>query len=129
MQLPFANLPEAVYVVADPDGEVSPVAVAKLLDTLWQNEETLLVVSSDLIHYHPYCEAQTIDQKTCQLIEQFDSSLISERACGSTGINALLLLAKQRGYHPRRIDLKNSGDTAGDKQRVVGYVSYLVSEY
>lgn len=109
-------------------GDVSPIVVAKLLDILWQDEHTLLVVSSDLSHYHSYSEAQAIDQETCRLIEQFEPSLMPGQACGSTGINALLLLAKQRRYHLKRIDLKNSGDTAGDKQRVVGYVSYLVSE-
>jgi len=107
---------------------VSPVNVANLLDSLWQDESTLLVISSDLSHFHPYSEAQQIDQNTCSLIEHFEPSLTPEQACGSTGINTLLLLAKQRDYQLTRMELKNSGDTAGDKERVVGYVSYLVSE-
>ncbi|PSW05735.1 AmmeMemoRadiSam system protein B [Photobacterium lipolyticum] len=109
-------------------GNVSPVTVANLIDDLWQQDNTLLVVSSDLSHFHPYSEAQSIDKNTCSLIEHFEPSLTPEQACGSTGINALLLLAKKRGYQLTRMDLKNSGDTAGDKERVVGYVSYLISE-
>ncbi|OLQ74771.1 AmmeMemoRadiSam system protein B [Photobacterium proteolyticum] len=107
---------------------VSPVNVANIIDSLWQDDSTLLVISSDLSHYHPYSEAQKIDQDTCSLIEHYDPSLTPEQACGSTGINTLLLLAKQRDYQITRIELKNSGDTAGDKERVVGYVSYLISE-
>ncbi|MCW8331193.1 AmmeMemoRadiSam system protein B [Photobacterium sp. SDRW27] len=107
---------------------VSPVTVANLIDSLWQDENTLLVISSDLSHYHPYTEAQKIDRNTCTLIESYEPSLSPEQACGSTGINTLLLLAKQRGYQLKRVELKNSGDTAGDKERVVGYVSYLISE-
>lgn len=107
---------------------VSPVTVANLIDSLWQDESTLLVISSDLSHFHPYSEAQHIDQNTCSLIEHYEPSLTPEQACGSTGINTLLLLAKQRDYQLTRMELKNSGDTAGDKERVVGYVSYLVSE-
>ncbi|WP_299014218.1 AmmeMemoRadiSam system protein B [uncultured Photobacterium sp.] len=108
--------------------EVSPVTVAKIIDSLWQDENTLLVISSDLSHYHPYTEAQALDKKTCSLIEHFEPTLQPEQACGSTGINTLLLLAKKRDYQLKRVELKNSGDTAGDKERVVGYVSYLVSE-
>ena len=82
--------------------DVSPATVAKVIDMLWQGENTLLVISSDLSHFHPYSEAQKIDQKTCSLIDHFDPSLTPEQACGSTGINTLLLLAKQRGYHLKR---------------------------
>ncbi|MEJ2763070.1 AmmeMemoRadiSam system protein B [Photobacterium sp. MCCC 1A19761] len=108
--------------------DVSPTVVARILDTIWQGDQTLLVISSDLSHYHPYAQAQQIDSKTCDLIEHYRASLNPEQACGSTGINALLQLAKQRHYQLTRITQKNSGDTAGDKERVVGYVSYLVSE-
>jgi AmmeMemoRadiSam system protein B len=118
---PFTLLPLLV-------GDISSTAVAKLLDAIWQDDQTLLVVSSDLSHYHTYRTAQEIDRDTCTLIEQLEPLLTPEQACGATGINALLRLMKQRGYHLQRISLKNSGDTAGDKQSVVGYVSYLISE-
>ncbi|KHT60217.1 dioxygenase [Photobacterium gaetbulicola] len=108
---------------------VSPTKVAKLIDTLWQGDDCLLVVSSDLSHFHPYAEAQRIDSQTCKMIDNYEPTLAPEQACGSTGINTLLLLAKQRGYTLTRKTLINSGDTdAGDKERVVGYVSYLISE-
>ncbi|MEZ8096856.1 AmmeMemoRadiSam system protein B [Photobacterium swingsii] len=106
---------------------VSPAKLAKLIDPLWQSNDTLLVVSSDLSHFHPYHKAQRIDRNTCHLIEHFEPTLTPEQACGSTGINTLLLLAKQRGYQLTRLALNNSGDTAGDKEKVVGYVSYLIS--
>ncbi|MGF1790382.1 AmmeMemoRadiSam system protein B [Photobacterium profundum] len=108
--------------------DISSINVARIIDDLWQQEDTLLVISSDLSHFHPYVDAQCIDQNTCSTIERFEPSLTVEQACGSTGINALLLLAKKRGYQLTRMELKNSGDTAGDKERVVGYVSYLISE-
>lgn len=108
--------------------DISATQVAKIIGKLWQQEDTLLVISSDLSHFHPYADAQCIDQNTCSTIERFEPSLTAEQACGSTGINALLLLAKKRRYQLTRMELKNSGDTAGDKERVVGYVSYLVSE-
>lgn len=108
---------------------VSPAKVARLIDPLWQGDDCLLVVSSDLSHFHTYSAAQRIDKHTCALIEQFEPTLSPEQACGSTGINTLLLLAKQRGYQLKRQIMINSGDTdAGDKERVVGYVSYIVSE-
>jgi hypothetical protein len=109
-------------------GSMTPQILAGLIDSLWQDEQTLLVVSSDLSHYHPDDEARKIDLSTCYQIEQCEPTLTPEQACGSTGINALLLLVKKRGYHIRRIALQNSSDTIGDKQRVVGYVSYLISE-
>ncbi|QUJ66488.1 AmmeMemoRadiSam system protein B [Photobacterium sp. GJ3] len=106
---------------------ISPVRLAEIIGPLWQ-DDTLLVISSDLSHYHPYADAQDIDHRTLRVIEKFDPSLTPQQACGSTGINTLLLLAKQRGYHLKQVEYKNSGDMdAGDKERVVGYVSYLVS--
>ncbi|WP_064604927.1 AmmeMemoRadiSam system protein B [Photobacterium sp. J15] len=108
--------------------DVSPKTVARIINSVWQDENTLLVISSDLSHYHSYTEAQTLDQQTCSLIEHFEPTLKPEQACGSTGINTLLLLAKERDYQLKRVEQKNSGDTAGDKERVVGYVSYLISE-
>ena len=108
---------------------VNPAHVAKLIDALWQGEDCLLVISSDLSHFHTYSEAQRIDSQTCNMIENYEPTLVPEQACGSTGINTLLLLAKQRGYTLTRRTLINSGDTdVGDKERVVGYVSYLISE-
>lgn len=128
VQLPFLQhcLP-AFTLLPILTGDISPARLAEIIDPLWQ-DNTLLVISSDLSHYHPYADAQDIDHRTLKVIEKFDPSLSPQQACGSTGINTLLLLAKQRGYYLTQIEYKNSGDMeAGDKERVVGYVSYLVS--
>ncbi|GAL05033.1 predicted dioxygenase [Photobacterium aphoticum] len=107
---------------------VSPAVVARTIDPLWQSDDCLLVISSDLSHFHAYSDATRIDHHTCSLIESYQATLTPEQACGATGINTLLLLAKQKGYPLIRNTLINSGDTAiGDKERVVGYVSYIIS--
>ena len=105
---------------------ITPVEIARLIDPLW-DETTLLVISSDLSHFHTYSEAMEIDQESCLRIEDLEPDLQPEQACGCTGINTLLILAKQHGYQLERLQLVNSGDTSGNKERVVGYVSYIVS--
>ncbi|MGR5193391.1 AmmeMemoRadiSam system protein B [Vibrio rotiferianus] len=108
---------------------ISPARMAELLDPVWLGDDSLLVVSSDLSHYHSYSQAQSLDKQTCEQIEAYQATLKPEQACGSTALNALLLLAKGRGYQLSRETLINSGDTEhGDQQRVVGYASYLVSD-
>lgn len=109
-------------------GDASPEQVAKVLEQLWGGEETLLVISSDLSHYHDYASAQRLDRHTSQLIEtlQYDG-ITSEAACGKVPICGLLKLLEQKGLTIKTIDLRNSGDTAGDKNRVVGYGSYVVN--
>ncbi|PWI34077.1 AmmeMemoRadiSam system protein B [Vibrio albus] len=105
---------------------ISPQELAMLIDPLW-DESTLLVISSDLSHFHSYSEAMAIDQNSCLKIEDFQPDLAPEEACGCTGINALLQLADKHGYQLERLHLANSGDTSGNKDKVVGYVSYLIS--
>lgn len=128
VQLPFLQSCLSAFTLLPVlTSRIAPSRLAEIIDPLWQ-DDTLLVISSDLSHYHPYADAQDIDHRTLKVIETFDPSLTPQQACGSTGINTLLLLAKQRGYFLTQIEYKNSGDTeAGDKERVVGYVSYLVS--
>jgi len=110
-------------------GNASPEMVAEVLDVLWGGPETLIVISSDLSHYQPYDIAQQQDSKTSHAIEKLDESAIHhEDACGRMPINGLLHLAKERNLHATTIDLRNSGDSAGDKSRVVGYGAYLFSE-
>lgn len=107
-------------------GDASPYEVAGVIDSLWGGDETLIVISSDLSHYLTYDQAQERDRFTSTAIEQLDSSLIrSEDACGSRAIQGLLLAARQNHLRCKLIDLRNSGDTAGDRNRVVGYGSYL----
>lgn len=109
-------------------GGASPEQVAQVLDLVWGGDETLIVVSSDLSHYLPYAVAQDTDRKTVNAILHMDGRLIPEQACGSHPINGLILAAWRRGLKPHLLDLRNSGDTAGDRQRVVGYAALAFSE-
>jgi AmmeMemoRadiSam system protein B len=109
-------------------GEASPEAVAEVLDYLWGGPETLIVISSDLSHFLNYSAAQQVDRNTCQHIMQLDAQIQPQQACGAYPVNGLLLAAQQRGLTPQLIHLCNSGDTAGDKNRVVGYASFAFYE-
>jgi hypothetical protein len=97
--------------------------VAQVLESLWGGPETLIVVSSDLSHFLPYAAAQRVDRGTVQHILDLDATLGHQQACGATPINGLLLAARSHGLRPRLLGLCNSGDTAGDRQRVVGYAA------
>jgi len=101
--------------------------VEAVLDALWGGDETVIVVSSDLSHYHSYIEARAIDAKTSERIEARESTLRGDQACGAYALNGLLLAAKARSLHVRTLDLSNSGDTAGGTDRVVGYGAYAIS--
>lgn len=104
-------------------GDASPTELAQVLERLWGEDETLIVVSSDLSHYLPYARAQARDRATVQRILAFDGTLDPEEACGARAINGALEAAHHHGLHPRLLDLRNSGDTAGDRRRVVGYAA------
>lgn len=109
-------------------GDATPAEVAQVLDTLWGGSETVIVVSSDLSHYLPYGLAQSVDQATVQNILSMQSSLTHQQACGGTPVNGLILAASHHHLKPKLLDLCNSGDTAGDKDRVVGYASFIFTE-
>jgi AmmeMemoRadiSam system protein B len=109
-------------------GQASPEEVAEVLDRLWGGEETLVVVSSDLSHYLPYAVARAADRETVDAILGLDAVIDHEHACGGTPVNGLLLAARRHGLHPHLLDLRNSGDTAGDRSRVVGYCSIAFEE-
>lgn len=107
-------------------GDAEPGEVAEVLDTLWGGPETLIVISSDLSHYHDYKTAQRLDRATSQAIEQLRPEAIEyDHACGRNPVNGLLQVARKRGLKARTIDLRNSGDTAGSHDRVVGYGAYV----
>jgi AmmeMemoRadiSam system protein B len=99
-----------------------------VLEALWGGPETLIVISSDLSHYLPYRAAQNIDQDTVERILALRGPLTHEQACGGTPINGLLLAARHHHLQPQLLGLCNSGDTAGDKQRVVGYAAIAFTE-
>lgn len=109
-------------------GHATPEAVGEVLDKLWDGPETLIVVSSDLSHFLGYATAQQVDAETCRHIMQLDTHIHPEQACGAYPINGLLLAAGRRGLKPTLLGLCNSGDTAGDRNRVVGYAAFSFSE-
>jgi MEMO1 family protein len=102
-------------------GQATAEEVAAVVDRLWGGPETALVFSSDLSHYHPYAEAQRLDSETVDRMLQLAGPIDPERACGAKPVNGLLLSASQRHLGTELLGLCNSGDTAGDKSRVVGY--------
>jgi AmmeMemoRadiSam system protein B len=95
---------------------------------VWGGPETLIVVSSDLSHYHPYEQAVEIDRSTVDDILALADTLDHQQACGATPINGFALCARRHGLKPELIDLRNSGDTAGDKSRVVGYAAFAFTD-
>jgi MEMO1 family protein len=129
VQLPFLQtVLDDFHIVPFAVGDATAEEVAAVIDRLWGGDETLIVVSSDLSHYHPYAAARQIDRGTAAAILALDSTLDHEQACGATPINGFALCARRRGLSPELIDLRNSGDTAGDKSRVVGYAAVAYTE-
>ena len=126
VQLPFLQallrdfklLPMAV-------GMATSEEVAEVLELLWGGEETLIVVSSDLSHYLPYDVAKRVDTATVQNILGLKHPISHEQACGGTPINGLLLAARHHHLAPHLLDLRNSGDTAGTRDGVVGYAAFV----
>jgi predicted class III extradiol MEMO1 family dioxygenase len=116
---PFTIVPLVV-------GEAEPQEVAEVLRRLWGGPETLIVVSSDLSHYHDYETARRIDAATAGAIERGDwKDIGSDRACGFLPVAGLLIEAGRRGLRAQRLSLCNSGDTAGSRDRVVGYGAWM----
>lgn len=108
-------------------GDAKPEQVAAVLDKLWGGDETLIVISSDLSHYLDYETASNTDRNTTYLIESFDYEKIgSKQACGCMPMRGLLKLAKEKNMTIQTLDLRNSGDISGKKDRVVGYGAYAL---
>jgi len=129
VQLPFLQTVLGEFkLVPLAVGQTGAAEVAQVLDRLWGGPETLILISSDLSHFHTYASAQGIDQGTAGEILALEPSIEHEQACGATPINGLLLCAKRRGLSIELLDLRNSGDTAGERSRVVGYASFALRE-
>lgn len=128
VQLPFLQeVLDDFNIVPIVAGDASPEQVSEVLEMLWGGPETLIVISSDLSHYHDYATATRLDKATSVAIERLQfEELNYESACGKTGVSGLLKLARDKSLAIKTIDLRNSGDTAGDKQRVVGYGAYVI---
>ncbi len=110
-------------------GAVGAEQAADVLEVLWGGPETLIVVSSDLSHYLDYQACRTLDLRTCAAIERLDAGVLSsEQACGVAPVKGLLTAARRRGLRVQTLDLRNSGDTAGSRHRVVGYGAWAFWE-
>jgi AmmeMemoRadiSam system protein B/AmmeMemoRadiSam system protein A len=110
-------------------GSTAPEAVSEVLERLWGGPETLIVISSDLSHYHDYRTAQRMDTAAAEAIEALDGArLDQDQACGRLPIAGLLESARRHGLVAERLDLRNSGDTAGPRDQVVGYGAWAFAE-
>jgi MEMO1 family protein len=123
VQLPFLQILLGAFDLTPiVVGEASSQEVAAVMDRLWGGEETLIVISSDLSHYLEHGAAQRLDAETAVAIETLNPERIGHnQACGRIPVAGALLTARSRGMRVVRYDLRNSGDTAGGKDRVVGY--------
>ena len=109
-------------------GDATPREVSEVLENLWDDPHTVFIISSDLSHYHDYETARRMDAATSEAIERLEPDAIGyDQACGRIPVTGLLDLARRHGLHARTIDLRNSGDTAGPRDQVVGYGAYVVS--
>jgi MEMO1 family protein len=125
VQLPFLQrLAPAAKIVPVVTGDATPTEVATLIDALWGGADTLIVASSDLSHYHPYPIAQALDRATAQAILDGRENLTGDQACGCVVLNGLAHAVRGRRLRAELLDLRNSGDTAGDRARVVGYGAF-----
>jgi AmmeMemoRadiSam system protein B len=127
VELPFLQLMLSDFLLLPlAVGSTRPEAVGQVLLRLW-DERTLVVVSSDLSHYLNDDSAKRRDAATATAIEHLNDEAIGpEDACGFLAVRGLLLAARRRGLKPHRLDLRNSGDTAGDRRRVVGYGAWAI---
>ena len=126
VELPFLQrVLDDFQVVPITVGDAPADEVAEVLEAIWGGPETLIVVSSDLSHYHDYDTARRLDQATSDSILELRAEAIhDQQACGSRPINGLLAVVRRRGLKPELLDLRNSGDGPGDRARVVGYGAY-----
>ena len=130
VHLPFLQrVLDAFRLVPFAVGSASADEVAEVLDQLWGGDETRIVVSTDLSHYHDYESARRLDAATCRAIESLDpAGLDAESACGRVPVRGLLACATRRGLAVETLDLRSSGDTAGPRDRVVGYGAWAFRE-
>ncbi len=128
VHLPFLHMAlDDFSIVPLVVGDATPEEVAEVLERLWGGPETLIVVSSDLSHYHDYETARRMDEATSKAIESLRPEAIGQdQACGRIPIQGLLHVARNKGLRAEVLDLRSSGDTAGPRDQVVGYGAYAV---
>lgn len=126
VHLPFLQSALGAFsVVPLVAGDADEQQVKGVVDRCWGGPDTRIVVSSDLSHYHEYHAAQDLDRETAKAIEAL-RMVRTDQACGAIPLNGLLVAARSRGMRVRTLDLRNSGDTAGPRDRVVGYGAFAV---
>jgi AmmeMemoRadiSam system protein B len=126
VQLPFLQaLLDRFTLIPMLVGSAGADQVADLLEPYWDQDRTLIVISSDLSHYLDYAAAQALDRRTSEAIVTLHPEQIApDQACGCNAIRGLLRLAQRHAALGWLLDLRNSGDTAGPRERVVGYGAY-----
>ena len=126
VELPFLQVVlDEFSIVPIVTGDAAPELVAEVLESLWGGEETRFVISSDLSHYYEWQSARRLDKLTAKAIESLTPDAITEeQACGRVAIRGMLLAARRHGLQGGTIDLRNSGDTAGPRNQVVGYGAF-----
>lgn len=129
VELPFVQrLAPRAKVIPIAASHAAPQLVGSVLERLWGGPETLILISSDLSHYHPYDDAHARDRRTAAKIIALDTGLEGDEACGAAGINGLAWVARRRHLRVEVLDLRNSGDTAGPRDEVVGYGAFALYE-
>jgi AmmeMemoRadiSam system protein B len=130
VQLPLLQVVLSEFVVVPlAVGEATPEEVGQVLETLWGGPETRVIVSSDLSHYLDSDSAHRVDAETARAIEALDEDALGgNAACGRVSIRGLLRYARLCGLRAARLDLRNSGDTAGPRDHVVGYGAFAFEE-
>jgi hypothetical protein len=128
VQLPFLQeMLDDFKIVPIVAGDATPEQVSQVIEALWGGDETLIVISSDLSHYHDYESAKQLDKATSSAIEHLQYERLGpDSACGKVPVSGLLKLAREKSLTIKAIDLRNSGDTASDKSSVVGYGAYVI---
>ena len=126
VHLPFLQqLLDSFSLVPLVVGDATADEVAEVLEHVWGGPETLIVISSDLSHYHDDASARLMDGETAAAIEALLSGPIDgDHACGCVAIRGMLRLARRKSLTARTLDLRNSGQTAGPQDRVVGYGAF-----
>ncbi len=130
VQLPFLQMVLTRFsLIPLAVGDATPEEVGQVFDALWDGPATLFVISSDLSHYYDAQAAQRLDRSTAKAIEALKADAIgTDQACGRIPIRGLLQAARQHGLHARTLDLRNSGDTSGPRDQVVGYGAFVFEE-
>lgn len=129
VMLPFLSfvMPHATLIPLI-GSRATPEETGRLLASLWGGRETLILISSDLSHFHAYDDARLRDASTAARILALEPKLVGDDACGALGVNGLTWLAREKRLRAEQLELRNSGDTAGSRERVVGYGAFAFYE-